>query len=305
LETIQIYINRYFRRVKSNPKLLTPFLIAMAPIVYFGFFVRSETEASTPDGLIDKYEDGVWYQEVGSLFDNNDSSYSEKQLTITVDGEQNTISTNQTNLRSAFREAGLVLGDFDIVEPIADSPIWKEMEVKITRVEKAIDKVEYGIDYEIVYQDNPDELIGYEVVQQAGQEGVDEHVIEKTFNDGVLVSEETLEVNRLKEPVNQIIERGTQAIVLQTYDGRATWYRHPRYLGELIAASDLHPKGSMLRVTNTNNGYSVLVRVVDCCLSHNNPLVVVDLSLTAFNAIASLGAGEGILPIKVELLASE
>lgn len=277
----------------------------MTPVVYFGFFMQAETQASTPVGLIDKYEDGVWYQEVGSLFENNDSSFSEKQVTITVDGEQNTISTNQTSLRSTFREAGLVLGDFDIVEPIADSPVWKAMEVKITRVEKAIDKIEYGIDYEIVYQDNPNELIGYEVVQQAGQEGVDEHVIEKTFNDGALVSEVTLEVNRLKEPISHIIERGTKAIVLQTYEGRATWYRHPRYLGELIAASDLHPKGSMLRVTNTNTGVSVIVRVVDCCLGHSNPLVVVDLSLTAFNAIASWGAGEGILTIKVELLASE
>lgn len=74
--------------------------------------------------------------------------------------------------------------------------------------------------------------------------------------------------------------------------GTASWYVHPRYPGELITASVDFPFGTKLRVINTANNKEVIVTVKDYGPDKSvHPDRVVDLSKTAFAAIASTGAG--------------
>lgn len=80
---------------------------------------------------------------------------------------------------------------------------------------------------------------------------------------------------------------GTEELV-----GTASWYVHPRYPGELITASVDFPFGTKLRVINVANNKEVIVTVKDYGPDKSvHPDRVVDLSKTAFAAIASTGAG--------------
>ncbi len=81
--------------------------------------------------------------------------------------------------------------------------------------------------------------------------------------------------------------------------GTASWYVHPRYPTELMAASVDYPFGTKLRVINMANNKEVIVTVKDYGPNKAvHPDRVIDLSKTAFAAIASTGAGV----IKVRVL---
>jgi len=74
--------------------------------------------------------------------------------------------------------------------------------------------------------------------------------------------------------------------------GTASWYVHPRYPTELMAASVDFPFGTKLRVTNPANGKSVVVTVKDYGPNKSiHPDRVIDLSKVAFAQIASTSAG--------------
>lgn len=78
--------------------------------------------------------------------------------------------------------------------------------------------------------------------------------------------------------------------------GRASWYG---YKGGLFAASPDFKKGTVLKVTNIDNGKSVSVTVNDFGPDRKaHPDRVIDLDKVAFARIASLGAG--VINVKIE-----
>jgi len=83
--------------------------------------------------------------------------------------------------------------------------------------------------------------------------------------------------------------------------GHASWYVHPRYRKELMAASTQYPKGSKVRVTNLANNKSVIVTVKDWGPDPvKHPDRVIDLNKVAFSKIASTRAG--VIDVRVEPL---
>lgn len=80
--------------------------------------------------------------------------------------------------------------------------------------------------------------------------------------------------------------------------GTASWYVHPRYPTDLMAASVDFPRDTRLRVTNTANGREVVVVVKDYGPDKSvHPDRVIDLSKVAFAKIASTSAG--VIHVKV------
>jgi rare lipoprotein A len=94
-------------------------------------------------------------------------------------------------------------------------------------------------------------------------------------------------------------------------EGTASWYGIPFHgrraangeifdMNSLVAAHRTLPFGSILRVTNLNNGRDVQVRVID-----RGPFVgdrIIDLARAAAVALDMIGAGTA--PVRIELLAS-
>ena len=80
-------------------------------------------------------------------------------------------------------------------------------------------------------------------------------------------------------------------------EGKASWYK---YKGCNCAASPDYPKGTKLKVTNVDNGKSVVVKVNDWGPDRSvHPDRVIDLDVVAFKQIASKSAG--LCKVKVEL----
>jgi rare lipoprotein A len=93
--------------------------------------------------------------------------------------------------------------------------------------------------------------------------------------------------------------------------GVASWYGAPFHgrqsssgeifdMNRFVAAHRTLPFGSVVRVTNLNNGKSTEVRIID-----RGPFVggrLIDLSLAAANAIDMVGTG--VAPVRVELVSS-
>ncbi|MCX6745379.1 MAG: septal ring lytic transglycosylase RlpA family protein [Candidatus Parcubacteria bacterium] len=85
-------------------------------------------------------------------------------------------------------------------------------------------------------------------------------------------------------------------ITLMT-EGTASWYK---YKGCNCAASPDYPKGTKLKVTNIDNGKSVVVKINDWGPDRSvHPNRVIDLDITAFKQIAKKSAG--LCKVKVEL----
>jgi rare lipoprotein A len=98
---------------------------------------------------------------------------------------------------------------------------------------------------------------------------------------------------------------------LLTEEGNASWYGAPFHgrrssngeiydMYQLTAAHRTLPFETMVRVTNTNNGKSTVVRITD-----RGPFVenrIIDLSFAAAREIDSVGAG--VVPVRVEILSS-
>lgn len=82
-------------------------------------------------------------------------------------------------------------------------------------------------------------------------------------------------------------------------EGRASWYVHPRYRKELMAASTQFPRGAKVKVTNLANSKSVVVTIKDWGPDPvKHPDRVIDLNKVAFQKIASVRAG--VINVRVE-----
>ena len=84
--------------------------------------------------------------------------------------------------------------------------------------------------------------------------------------------------------------------VAQARSGRAAYHYHT---GEMITASRYEPIGSVLRVTNPQNGRSVTVRVAGSGPYNGNRIL--DLSTGAFSALYG-GLGRGVGPVSYEVV---
>jgi rare lipoprotein A len=91
---------------------------------------------------------------------------------------------------------------------------------------------------------------------------------------------------------------GKGAYYGKKFHGRKTASGEPFDMNKLTAASNDHPFGTMLKVTNVANGKSVEVRVND---RHSGGDRIIDLSYAAAQQIGMVNAG--LAEVKVEVMA--
>ncbi|MEL7034823.1 MAG: septal ring lytic transglycosylase RlpA family protein [Cyanobacteria bacterium J06592_8] len=114
------------------------------------------------------------------------------------------------------------------------------------------------------------------------------------------------------KPASNPLENAFNGQVLAAAQGLASWYG-PGFHGNLTANGERFnqyamtaahrslPFGTMVRVTNTNNGRSVVVRIND-----RGPFIrgrIIDLSIGAADVIGMVS--NGVAPVKVEVLRSQ
>jgi rare lipoprotein A len=112
-----------------------------------------------------------------------------------------------------------------------------------------------------------------------------------------LIGFSALTVITLGNPLAVRGEEGTGSWYGSEFSGSPTASGETFNPGELTAAHHSLPFGTRVRVTNLDNGASVVVRVNDR-LGHAGR--VIDLSEAAANSVGMVGSG--IAPVKLEVL---
>lgn len=215
------------------------------------------------------------------------------EISVQVDGAQKSYAVFATSVDEALAEAGVVLDEDDIVKPEKSAVSFRGQRIMITRVDIREEIVEKSVAFE--KKSNEDDELSWRktVVTQKGEKGTDRLVYRVSSHDGKEVNRKLIRTERIKEPVTEIVTQGTYVKLGKSHSGAASWYA---WTGTMAAANPWLPKGSYVKVTNTENGKSVIVVIND-----RGPFVpgrIIDLDKVAFAKIASVGAG--VINVKME-----
>lgn len=216
-----------------------------------------------------------------------------KDIAIRVDGGTKELVTYARSVREALDEAGVVLEDDDIVKPARAAVLGSDTDIVVTRVEIREETVEKKIAFETTEKEDDGLSFRKRIVTQKGENGIRTYRYRVSYHDDEEVGRKLLGSEVTREPVKEIVTQGTHVETGKSHRGAASWYAHT---GTMAAANPWLPMGSYVRVTNLDNGKSVIVKIND-----RGPFVpgrIIDLDRVAFQKIASIGAG--VINVKME-----
>ncbi len=214
-------------------------------------------------------------------------------LSVRVDGKETSSPVLATTVGGALAEVGIALDEDDIVKPEREAFVGRGASIVVTRVDIREETIDKALPFE--KKTNEDDELSWRktVVTQKGEKGIDRLVYRVSSHDGKEVNRKLLRTERVKDPVPEIVTQGTYVKLGKSHSGAASWYA---WTGTMAAANPWLPKGSYVKVTNTENGKSVIVVIND-----RGPFVpgrIIDLDKVAFAKIASIGAG--VINVKME-----
>ena len=217
-----------------------------------------------------------------------------KKITIKEAGKTFQAHTLLNTVEQAVWEnKNINLADDDITNPLRQILIKDGMTIVVTHVLIKEETKNQDIEFKTI--SNEDDKLGWRVkkITQKGIKGIREIKYKVVYYDGKEISRKVLESNVIKDPIEEIVTQGTYMKLGKAAKGQGTWYA---WKGGLFAASTTLPRGSYAKVTNTENGESVVVQIND--YGPQGKGRIIDLDKVAFEKIASLGAG--VIGVKVE-----
>lgn len=215
------------------------------------------------------------------------------EFRLAVDERQETRKSLAATVGEALAEAGVALDDDDIVSPSRQAVVSQGIAIRVTRVEITEEVEERALAFKTETREDSELSWRKKIVTQKGEKGVERSTYRVSRHDGKEVNRKLLERAVTKEPVTEVVTQGTYVKTGKSHSGGASWYAHT---GTLAAANPWLPFGSYVRVTNRENGKSVIVKIND-----RGPFGrgrIIDLDKVAFQEIASLGAG--VIDVKME-----
>lgn len=217
----------------------------------------------------------------------------EKKVVIRADGGTKDVVTHARTVIETLDEAGVVTEEDDIVRPARGTLLDPETDITVTRVEIREETVEKKIAFDTMETEDDELSWRKRIVTQKGENGIRTYRYRVSYHDGEEVGRKLLGSEVTREPVKEIVTQGTYVKTGKSHRGAASWYAHT---GTMAAANPWLPMGSYVKVTNTDNGKSVIVKIND-----RGPFVpgrIIDLDRVAFAEIASVGAG--VINVKME-----
>jgi rare lipoprotein A (peptidoglycan hydrolase) len=216
-----------------------------------------------------------------------------RTMTVVIGDSETLYKTRESTLGEALKEVGVSLDEDDIIEPRLETTLGENRIVQLTRVTISEETEETKIAYKTEQKEDDNLSWRKKEVVQKGEVGILEKRIRIARHDGKEVNRKVLGESIIKEPVTEIVRQGTLVKTGKSHTGGASWYAHT---GTLSAANPWLPMGSYVKVTNTANGKSVIVKIND-----RGPFGggrIIDLDKVAFQEIASLG--QGVAQVKME-----
>lgn len=214
-------------------------------------------------------------------------------IKIQVEGKEETIQVTASTTEAILQEVGISLDEDDLVTPSRIASVSSNSKIVITRVEVKEEIKEVKIPFTTKAEEDDELSWRKKIVTQKGENGLKRTTYKVSYHNGKEVNRKILSTEVVKEPVAEVVTQGTFVKTGKSHRGAASWYA---WTGTLAAANPWLPKGSYVKVTNMDNGKSVIVVIND-----RGPFVpgrIIDLDKVAFEKIASIGAG--VINVKME-----
>ncbi len=214
----------------------------------------------------------------------------QRALPVTVkDGKKSlTFRTWSNTVGELLDDVNRDLGDLDKASYKNSDVLATNMKIEITRVAKVKLTKKEVIPFETVEESDPNEWRGTTKVKQEGQNGEREKVFEITREDGEEVGRKLVSDTVTKQAKTKKIAKGTRIKAGRTINGTGTYYTMKK---GALAMNQL-PKGTVVRITNRNNGKQVELTVNDTGAFGKE--VAVDLNISDFQALGGT-LGQGVL----------
>lgn len=131
-------------------------------------------------------------------------------INVTADGETEQIYTTQDTVKEALAAHSIEVSEDDKVYPAADTAVKADLNIRVVRVTKQTATQEASIPFKVIKTADPSLYKGDNRVIQSGKEGVIVQTIEKTFQDGELVSKKMTGKKVESNRVDKVIAVGTK-----------------------------------------------------------------------------------------------
>ncbi len=134
------------------------------------------------------------------------SSYD---LIINVDGGKMSVKSASKTVGDVLRENNIVLGEFDEVNPTADTALTNEMEIQVLRVEYVTREAKESVPFDSKIEKSSAMAKGTERITQKGVNGEKIVTYKDKLVNGELQSSEAVSEVVTKKPVNEVKTVGT------------------------------------------------------------------------------------------------
>jgi uncharacterized protein YabE (DUF348 family) len=215
---------------------------------------------------------------------------------VRADGRLRDVVSSADTVRNLLTQAGIAVGSNDYVFPAPDTEPRDGMWIRVVRVRRVTTSRTVRVPFGYITHRDAEMESGVRKIIEQGAEGVKVQRFAVVLEDGRRVSSTLLSERVLRSPRDHIVRVGTKEPTFKgggaSQQGLASWFSSDG----LVAAHRSLPIGTVVRVTNTENGRSVNVRVTG-----RGPWVdgrVIDLSDDAFLRLAPLG--KGTIKVKVQ-----
>lgn len=151
-----------------------------------------------------------------------------KEISLIADGETVAFNTTALTVREVLTDAGITLGDRDLVSPTLESVLADAATVTVQRVTVETETVTAAVAHETTQKKDDSLAKGTKKVETEGKDGSVERVVENVYIDGKLHHQDVLSETVLAAPVTEIVLVGTKVAASDEGDlpsDVATWDR--------------------------------------------------------------------------------
>ena len=124
------------------------------------------------------------------------------------------IYTTTDTVENVLKEAEILIGSKDRVEPAMKSRLQDDMQVNVIRVDEKLVSQKVQIEFTNEVKQVESLAKGLVNVVKKGQQGQKEVTIKTVYEDGVEVNKQIVSEKVIKQPVNGIIEEGTKTTLI-------------------------------------------------------------------------------------------
>jgi 3D (Asp-Asp-Asp) domain-containing protein len=188
-------------------------------------------------------------------------------LTVVVDGQTYAIFSSPGTTSAALTQAGISLGELDMVTPALDTPLNAGDTLNVVHVREEVIVFDEQVPYQTIYQPSDELDLDTKAILSSGVPGIKRQSTRIRYEDGVEVSREFEGEWIEQEPVNEVIGYGTRITtnVIDTPEGPREYWRvvHMRVTAYTAASSGKSPDHPSYGITASGRPAGTGIVAVD------------------------------------------